>query len=174
MYLNMKKLYIFLAAAVMIIGSACTKEELDGDKVPVKKEVRTFVVSFDGSEDTRTDITKQGKTVWAEGDKIWVSNGTESDTLTVGAQYDGQRYCEFNTELQGTIYVVYPMSAAKGVDENGKFQIQIPRIQDGTFGSANIACAVAAVFFLIIFIYAILLLSFFTFFLCFFASFYYF
>lgn len=144
MYLNMKKLYIFLAAAVMITGSACTKEELDGDKVPVKKEVRTFVVSFDGSEDTRTDITKQGKTVWAEGDKIWVSNGTESDTLTVGAQYDGQRYCEFNTELQGTIYVVYPMSAAKGVDENGKFQIQIPRIQDGTFGSANIACAVAA------------------------------
>ena len=83
MYLNMKKLYIFLAAAVMIIGSACTKEELDGDKVPVKKEVRTFVVSFDGSEDTRTDITKQGKTVWAEGDKIWVSNGTESDTLTL-------------------------------------------------------------------------------------------
>lgn len=137
-----KTIYTFLAAALAFAGAACTMDELTPETVG-QREIRTFVCSFDGDAQTRTDITKQGKTVWVTGDKIWVSNGTEADTLTVAAEYAGQRYCEFKTALQGKIFVVYPLSAAKGMTEDGKFMIEVPRVQDGTFGSANIACAVA-------------------------------
>jgi hypothetical protein len=136
-----KTLYILFAAAIAMATAACTKED------PIQsganqKTVRTFTCSFDDSGVTKTDITKQGKTVWADGDKLWISNGTAFDTLTVASEYAGQKYCEFQTTLEGTLYVVYPLSAAKGVSD-GKFQIDIPSIQNGTFGSANIAVAVA-------------------------------
>ena len=136
-----KTKYILFAAALAIASVACTREEiLDGGQT--RGESRTFTCSFEEDAQTRTDITKQGKTVWAEGDKIFVSNGTESDTLTVDSKFAGQRYFEFSTTLEGKIYVVYPCSAAKGVEE-GKFTLEIPSSQNGLFGSANIACAVA-------------------------------
>lgn len=136
-----KTKYILFAAALAIASVACTREEiLDGGQT--RGESRTFTCSFEEDVQTKTDITKQGKTVWAEGDKIFVSNGTESDTLTVDSKFAGQRYFEFSTTLEGKIYVVYPCSAAKGV-EDGKFTLEIPSSQNGLFGSANIACAVA-------------------------------
>lgn len=142
----MKKIkYIILAAAMAVASLACTREEIFKEDLS-QKTTRTFTCSFDDESDgdaTRTEITKQGKTVWAEGDKIWVSNGTENDTLTVASEYAGKKYFEFQTTLEGTIYVVYPLSAAQGMDESGKFILQMPDTQDGTFGSANISAAVA-------------------------------
>lgn len=132
---------MLFVAAFAIASAACAREEIFENEQS-GKEVRTFTCSFDEDAQTRTDITKQGKTVWAEGDKIFVSNGTESDTLTVDAKFAGQKYFEFSTTLEGKIYVVYPCSAAKGV-EDGKFSLEIPSSQNGLFGSANIACAVA-------------------------------
>lgn len=141
-----KYIYILSAAAVALAMAGCAKEELRPDAGPLR-ELRTLTCSFDAGtqaedEATRTDITKQGKTVWSAGDRLWVSNGTESDTLTVAQEYDGQKFCEFKTELTGKLYVVYPLSAAKGVDGE-KLIVDVQRIQDGTFGSANIAVAVA-------------------------------
>lgn len=132
---------MLFVAAFAIASAACAREEIF-DNEQSGKEVRTFTCSFDEDAQTRTDITKQGKTVWSVGDKIFVSNGTESDTLTVDSKFAGQRYFEFSTTLEGKIYVVYPCTAAKGV-ENGKFLIDVPNVQEGSFGSANIACAVA-------------------------------
>ncbi len=138
-----KTLYILFAAALAIASAACTREEILENE-QTGKEARTFTCSLEGDDAlTRTDITKQGKTVWAEGDKLFVTNGTESDTLTVDSKYAGQKYFEFSTTLEGKIYVVYPVSAAKGVNENGIFTVSIPNVQNGEFGSANIACAVA-------------------------------
>lgn len=136
-----KTKYILFAAAIAIASVACTREEIL-DNGQTRGEARTFTCSFEEDAQTKTDITKQGKTVWAEGDKIFVSNGTESDTLTVDSKFAGQRYFEFSTTLEGKIYVVYPCTAAKSV-EDGKFTLEIPNSQNGLFGSANIACAVA-------------------------------
>ena len=84
---------MLFAAALAIASVACTREEiLDGGKT--RGELRTFTCSFDEDAQTRTDITKQGKTVWSEGDRIFVTNGAESDTLTVDAKFAGQRYFE--------------------------------------------------------------------------------
>jgi hypothetical protein len=136
-----KTLYILLVAISALATVACSKEELF-DSNAKQPQMRTFTCSFDEGDATKTDITQKGKTVWAEGDKLWVSNGTAFDTLTVDKAYAGQKYCEFKTALEGTIYVVYPFSAAKGITD-GKFQIDVPSIQDGAFGSANICVAVA-------------------------------
>lgn len=137
-----KTIKMLFAAALAIASVACTREEiLDGGKT--RGELRTFTCSFDEDAQTRTDITKQGKTVWSEGDRIFVTNGAESDTLTVDAKFAGQRYFEFSTTLEGTIYVVYPCTAAKEVKE-GKFTLEVPSEQNGQFGSANISCAVAS------------------------------
>lgn len=132
---------MLFVAALAIASAACAREEvLDGGQT--RGELRTFTCSFDEETQTKTDITKQGKTVWSEGDKIFVTNGTESDTLTVDSKFAGQRYFEFSTTLEGKIYVVYPCTAAKGV-EDGKFTLEVPSEQNGQFGSANISCAVA-------------------------------
>lgn len=132
---------MLFVAALAIASAACAREEvLDGGQT--RGELRTFTCSFDEETQTKTDITKQGKTVWSEGDKIFVTNGTESDTLTVVSKFAGQRYFEFSTTLEGKIYVVYPCTAAKEV-KDGKFTLEVPSNQNGLFGSANIACAVA-------------------------------
>lgn len=132
---------MLFVAALAIASAACAREEvLDGGQT--RGELRTFTCSFDEEPQTKTDITKQGKTVWSEGDRIFVTNGTESDTLTVDSKFAGQRYFEFSTTLEGEIYVVYPCAAAKEVKE-GKFTLEVPSEQNGQFGSANISCAVA-------------------------------
>ena len=133
---------MLFVAALAIASAACAREEvLDGGQT--RGEARTFTCSFDEDvPETKTDITKQGKTVWSEGDKIFVTNGTENDELTVDAKFAGQRYFEFSTTLEGTIYVVYPSTAAKEV-KDGKFTLEVPNEQNGLFGSANISCAVA-------------------------------
>ncbi len=137
-----KTIKMLFVAALAIASAACAREEvLDGGQT--RGEARTFTCSFDeDAPETKTDITKQGKTVWSEGDKIFVTNGTESDTLTVDSKFAGQRYFEFSTTLEGEIYVVYPCTAAKEV-KDGKFTLTVPSEQNGLFGSANISCAVA-------------------------------
>lgn len=137
-----KTVNILFAAAFAIASVACAREEIFENE-PSRGELRTFTCALDSDDVlTRTDITKQGKTVWKEGDKILVSNGSESDTLAVDSKFAGQKYFEFSTTLEGKIYVVYPYTAAKEI-KNGKFTLEIPEVQNGEFGSANIACAIA-------------------------------
>ena len=125
--------------------TACVKEDIfeESSTRPVGEE-RTFTVSFaeDGS-DTRTDIV-QGKTVWSTGDQLMVTNGTYADTVVVPEAANGKKFFDFSTTLTGTIYVVYPARAYNQMTSDNKFVLDIPRVQDGTFGSANIAVAVAS------------------------------
>ena len=137
-----KTINILFAAALAIASVACAREEIFENEQQTRGELRTFTCVFDEDAQTKTEITKQGKTVWKEGDKILVSNGTESDTLTVDSKSAGQKYFEFSTTLEGKIYVVYPCTAAKEI-KDGKFTLEVPEVQNGEFGSANIACAVA-------------------------------
>ena len=134
-----KTAYILFAAALAMASASCAREEIfDNARTG---EVRTFTCSL-GEEQTKTDITTKGKTVWSENDSLLVSNGTDADTVVVDRKYAGEKYFSFETQLTGKIYVVYPHNAAKGVEE-GKFTLEVPGVQDGTFGSANIACAIA-------------------------------
>ena len=137
-----KTIYILFAAALAIASVACAREEIF-DNGQTRGEARTFTCAIPEDDvQTKTEITKQGKTVWSGGEKLLVSNGTDSEVVTVDPKFKDQKYFEFTTTLEGKIYVVYPSTAAKEV-KDGKFSLEIPSIQDGTFGSANIACAIA-------------------------------
>lgn len=137
---------VYIITIIVLSTSGCIREKLTDT---VKTEKRILICSFENNEagsnniTTKTSITRYGKTVWKVGDKIWVSNGINSDTLTVSSEYDGKKYCEFNTDLKGKLYIVYPLSVSRGIDASGKIKIEIPHIQDGTFASSNIAVAVA-------------------------------
>lgn len=132
---------MILAAATVFGFAACTVNELSPIETPVRT-LRTFTCGFD-EDVTKTTINRQGKTLWSEGDKILLTNGTEKDTVIVDALYAGEKYCEFSTALEGTLYAVYPCDAFGSVTEDGKLIVNVPSSQNGTFGSANIACAVA-------------------------------
>lgn len=140
--MSMKRLSYILLAATFAVGTvACSVNEITPEVAPVGT-VRSFVCGFD-EDDTKTAITRQGKTVWSEGDKILITNLKEIDTLTVGAEAAGSKFFEFSTTMEDTLYVVYPYNAYKGVSADKKIQVNVLSEQDGTFGSANIACAVA-------------------------------
>ena len=132
---------MILAAATVFGFAACTVNELSPIETPVRT-LRTFTCGFD-EDVTKTTINRQGKTLWSEGDKILLTNGTESDTVIVDALYAGEKYCEFATALEGTLYAVYPYNVCDSVTTEGKIIVNVPSTQNGTFGSANIACAVA-------------------------------
>ena len=132
---------MILAAATVFGFAACTVNELSPIETPVRT-LRTFTCGFD-EDVTKTTINRQGKTLWSEGDKILLTNGTEKDTVIVDALYAGEKYCEFATALEGTLYAVYPYNVCDSVTTEGKIIVNVPSTQDGTFGSANIACAVA-------------------------------
>jgi hypothetical protein len=137
-----KKSFILITALSLLMATtACTEEEMT-TRNEGTLPTRTFTCRLDDGDLTKTSLTDKGKTVWNQGDKIWVSDGTAIDTLTVTPHTDAPQYCDFETALQGTLYVVYPLSAAKGISD-GKFKIDVPSVQSGTFADANISVAVA-------------------------------
>lgn len=131
-YLNI----LFGALAIMSIASCAKEEKLFKDSD--NGVARSFTCSFD---QTKTAIA-EGKTVWALGDSIWVSNGRGVERFGITSEFVGKKSFTFTSKLGGAIYVVYPLSAVDGeglglVDE--KIVFNVPANQDGTFGSANIA-----------------------------------
>ena len=136
----MKKIssIIFGALAIVALASCAKEEKLfqDNDSAVV----RTFSCSFESS---KTSIV-EGKTVWAKGDSVWVSNGRGVEIFGVPEEFDGKKEFKFTSKLGGEVYVVYPLKAVKGdgfglVD--GKLVVNIPSNQDGTFSSANLCVA---------------------------------
>ena len=136
--MNMKKSLNILFGALAIIATAsCAKEE-KMLKEESLGQARTFTCAF---EQTKTNLV-DGKTVWAEGDSIWVSNGRGTEHFGVPAEAAGKKEFSFTSKLGGEIYVVYPLKAVDGKDlglVDGKIVFNVPANQDGQFGSANIS-----------------------------------
>lgn len=131
-YLNI----LFGALAIMSIASCAKEEKLFSESE--NGVARSFTCSFD---QTKTTIA-EGKTVWALGDSIWVSNGRGVEHFGITSEFVGKKNFTFTSKLGGAIYVVYPLSAVDGeglglVDD--KIVFNVPANQDGTFGSANIS-----------------------------------
>lgn len=136
----MKKISgFFLGALIIAALASCAKEEKlfqDNDSAVA----RTFSCSFEAS---KTSLL-EGKTVWAKGDSVWVSNGRGVEHFGVPEEFDGKKEFKFTSKLGGEIYVVYPLKAVDGEGYglvDGKLVVNIPSNQDGTFSSANVSVA---------------------------------
>ncbi len=136
-----KALNILFGALAVIALASCAKEEKLFQNAE-NGEVRTFSCSFDQAA-SKTNLV-DGKTVWAKGDSIWVSNGRGVEKFGVPESADGQKQFTFTSKLGGAIYVVYPLSAVKGEGTglvDGKIVLNVPSDQAGNFATANISVA---------------------------------
>ena len=141
----MKKITYLLIAAMSLVTVASCVKELTPEPLPAVGSDQEFTVALPAA--TRTALV-EGKTVWAKGDSLWVSNGSASEAIVVPKEAWGQKEFTFVaknvyiTEENPKLYVVYPYTAAAGVTE-GKIKVTIPSAQDGEFATANIAAAIA-------------------------------
>ena len=142
----MKKItYLLIAAMSLVSVASCVKELTPEPFVTGDGIAREFTVTLPPA--TRTDLV-EGKTVWAKGDSLWVSNGVTSESVVVPEEYWGQKEFKFIvknatfSDTTKTIYVVYPYAAAGGLTD-GKVKVVIPGVQEGLFATANIAAAVS-------------------------------
>ena len=141
----MKKItYLLIAAITLVCVASCVKE-LTPEPVFAEGVEQEFTVSLPA--DTRT-AQLEGKTVWTEGDSLWVYNGIASEVVIVPEEAWGLKEFSFVvktatlSDTTKTLYVVYPYTAVAGVTD-GKVKVKIPAVQDGTFANANIAAAVS-------------------------------
>ena len=139
---NMKKIYLFLLAAAGIFAAAsCARVEIaDPTQDPANNgETTTLTLSFDQTKTALVD----GKTTWAEGDKIRIynSDGKFHNDVTVPAEAVGKAAFDVEVNLKDSVfYAVYPVEADKGVS-GGKVNVALPSNPDGRFASANICVA---------------------------------
>ncbi len=140
----MKKItYLLIAAFTLVSVASCVKEMTP--EVAPESGVTGQVFTVSLPAETRTALAIR-KTVWAEGDSLWVSNGVESEAVVVPSSAWGGKSFDFATKTVKTseenpkIWVVYPYTAAAGVTDS-KVNVIIPSQQDGEFASANICAA---------------------------------
>ena len=138
----MKKItYLLIAAFVTLSVASCVKDQFEkvGPENPYGAEITVSLNPV-----TRTAL-EEGKTVWMEGDLLWVSNGAGVDTVAVPESAVGQQSFSFKTvnatptEANPDVFIVYPATAASKVAD-GKVVVKVPGVQIGTFEAANI-CA---------------------------------
>lgn len=115
--------------------STFSKEEQETTRV-----VEAFIDNSDAIEEGfKTGIQMM---VWKAGSQIWISNGRESETITLTEQDIDVRNnkATFSTTLSGNLYGVYPASAQNGV-KDGKIGIKIPTFSDGSLAKARVTVA---------------------------------
>lgn len=133
----MKKfVYIILAASAAAAALSCTKEI---EKPAVTGD--TGLVTFTATADqTKTEML-EGHTVWSEDDRIAVFYGENSAVATLKTG-EGSPYATFEASVPESedYYAIYPAAQVSG-KEGDEYMVSIPKVQDGSFGSAHIAAA---------------------------------
>jgi len=140
----MKKTIAYLFAALAIVTAAsCTKDEqLNNEE---QSGSRVIELIFDNGDATKVGVSDRTPQ-WEDGDQIWLSDGTNSETVTL-TESDIDKtnnIAKITTTLSGTLYAVYPASAQNGVSGDGEEKqigFKIPTSTDGSFGKAHISVA---------------------------------
>jgi len=134
----MKKTIAYIFAALTIVTAvSCTKDEqLNSNE---QSGARVIELTFDNSGVSKVGVSDRTPQ-WEAGDQIWLSNGTNSETVTLTAANIADNVAKITTTLAGSLYAVYPASAQNGVS-SGKIGFKIPTSTDGSFGKAHISVA---------------------------------
>lgn len=136
----MKKSFgiVIAVLAVIVALTTCTKEMIESGEFDGLRpaEPRVITVAFGSAVKSRLEDDYTPK--FCNGDKIFVSNGTTAQELTVSVDDGGK--ASITTVLDGTLKAVYPSNAAQ-LSGNEITGVKVPAVQDGTFANANIAMA---------------------------------
>ncbi len=137
----MKTIFKLITAALAATAflASCTRELVVENANPESpaEGLRTISVSFDTPTRTYLDSLKPH---FCAGDSVLLSTGSELDTCEVVTR-EGRAFIV--TELEGTLYAVYPYKAAEMDSDNPNAitGINIPKVQTGRFADANICTA---------------------------------
>ena len=127
---------LIILTAMLLALASCSKEvpEENPSAVSSDGEGREIALAFSGSTKANLD----GLTpVFAAGDKILLSNDSETETCTVKTR-NGKAF--IITHLSGPLDAVFPASAAK-VEGNQITGFKVPSFQNGRFSDAIISMA---------------------------------
>lgn len=130
----------------MAVGAACSKP------APEKRVVVT--VSLSEAAVTKTYTENGHKPLWHAGDQIWLSDGSNSTTISVPASGEGKESFSFDLpgelDVEAALRAVYPAAAAAPSGAPAAATVGqphapavIPLVQDGSFAQANICTAEA-------------------------------
>jgi len=142
-----KAFYLLIAAATLMTVASCVKDQFESIRPESSVGQTEFTVSL--APGTRTDLNEEGKTVWTEGDTLWVTNGVGVDKIGVSEEAWGTQEFSIKTDKatptvdNPTVYIVYPYDSGSKITEDGKVVVKVPGVQDGTFASANICAGVS-------------------------------
>ena len=142
----MLKKYMTILAIAMIAFSSCQEQNpvLDNDEV-----LNTVEKTFYSVDRFSKVLLNSTQVLWETGDKIDVlwGEGDDDKTNAVADPYNSSLEASFKayvSEDAQTFYAVHPSSEASSL-VNGKVNVEVPSVQDGTFSSASIAAAKADV-----------------------------
>lgn len=137
----MKKIFNYSIAVIAAVAAVSCAKELEIEQTGnVSGQENKIVFTLPASK----TMLHEGKTVWVEGDKILITDGTNSETLTVPEASAGSNTVELSTALSGKLYAIYPVAAAASTPVvEGQVSLVVPGNQDGMFASANICAAVS-------------------------------
>lgn len=141
----MKKTFRFVFAAVAVLAAAsCTKEYIETlPEVVNEANLVTFTVSI--NDDATKTALASGKTVWAAGDSLLLTDGSKKCGVSIPADYVGTNYAQIKIDtskidVSKTLYAVYPYSAYSSV-ASGVVSVKVGNDQSGNFDEANICVA---------------------------------
>ncbi len=134
----MKKNSLFFAAIAALIMMLTSCQRADVDKLFENETSFILKISCPSGDDTKTGLDGL-QPYWKGGDKLWISDGTNSTMATVPAKCDG--WVNAEVEVTGldstkTLYALYPYDENASVS-SGKIIMNISPVQDGLFSSAH-------------------------------------
>ena len=140
---------LFYTAAVIFFAASCTTKEIlpeqKQEEIPDGYEKVIYNVT---SQDAKTirpeDGEFAGKTVWSKNDELKMLYSSGSATATLlgdGGSTTGSFVAVLPSDVS-QIYAVYPNSLDSSFD-GGTVSVTIPSVQNGSFGTCNVAVAKA-------------------------------
>ena len=147
----MKKIiYISATLALALLTASCAKE-LKSEYQP-KEGVITFTASFEGN---KVAVSETGKTTWAEGDEIAVSDGVGIETVTLSSGDISGQYATITVSTldpEADEYIaVYPAKRIEYYEEGIAYLayadtdpglVCVSKAEDGMFSFKNVYAAI--------------------------------
>jgi len=133
----MKKIFLlFTLASIMAASVSCTKSQ-----GPTASDGMVFKADFE-SEAVKSDVDLSNGTVnWEVGDAIYVTDGTNAETVVLTAADINGKYATIKTSLPAgaaAYYAYYPAGNVTGFSE-GVFSVENPGLQENVSTKSAVA-----------------------------------
>lgn len=141
--------HTFPLALALLAAISCSREiapdsgssnNTGGDKITISLTATRAVISSDTGSDAKAAVGETGAVSWEAGDKLKLITNDGRAIITDALKEGGESATFTASVSTGDIlkWAVYPATAEASIAE-GKLQVKIPAVQDGSFKNASIS-----------------------------------